>query len=160
VLDKDGYRQNVAMVVLNKNKQVFWGKRKGEYSWQFPQGGVNENEDYTDAMFRELYEEVGLLPHHVKIIYQTPDWRYYDVPKLYSNPNRFYRGQKQIWFLLEFLGKDYHVNIQANKTPEFDAWRWVDYWLPQDEIIGFKQNVYKTVLQEFSQYCTLDIYDK
>jgi len=149
MLDKDGYRLNVGIVLLNSSlKQVFWGRRKGESSWQFPQGGLYENEELEVGMFRELNEELGLLPHHVEIIAHTKDWLYYDVPSLYNRSNTVYRGQKQIWYLLKFIGKDNDINVRYHKEQEFDAWRWIDYWLAVDEVVKFKQQVYKTALQE------------
>ena len=74
MLDRDGYRPNVAIVIVNSKNQVFWGKRIREHSWQFPQGGINPGENPEQAMYRELQEEVGLMPQHVKILGRTRDW--------------------------------------------------------------------------------------
>lgn len=153
MIDQDGYRLNVGIILLNHNNQVFWGRRKGEDSWQFPQGGIYEEEDADTAMLRELNEELGLLPEHVTIIGKTKGWLYYDVPGTYSRSSRSnYRGQKQIWYLLNFLGKDHHINVKFHKEQEFDAWRWVDYWLPIEQVVRFKQDVYKKALNELSEH--------
>ena len=153
MIDKDGYRLNVGVVLLGKDNQVFWGRRKGESSWQFPQGGLYENEEIEVAMFRELNEELGLDPWHVKILGRTSDWLYYDVPSTYNRShNKIYRGQKQIWYLLKLIGKDHDINVKFHKEQEFDAWRWVDYWEPIDLVIDFKQEVYRKSLNELKQF--------
>ena len=148
----DGYRLNVGIILLNQDKQVFWGRRKGETSWQFPQGGIYEQEELEAAMFRELNEELGLFPSHVKILGHTSDWLYYDVPVGYYRVNSSYRGQKQIWYLLQLVSHDHHINVKFHQEQEFDAWRWVDYWYPVDEVVRFKQDVYHKALTELSRY--------
>ncbi|MFM1760038.1 MAG: hypothetical protein RLY75_1309 [Pseudomonadota bacterium] len=102
MLDREGYRPNVGIVLLNSHNEVFWGKRVGQHSWQFPQGGIQHGESPEQAMYRELHEEVGLLPEHVQIIGRTRDWLRYDVPEEFlrrqhaSKTHRAsYRGQKQ-----------------------------------------------------------------
>lgn len=153
MIDKDGYRLNVGIVLLNPHGLVFWGKRKGDSSWQFPQGGIFENETVENAMLRELNEELGLLPKHIKIMGHTNDWMYYDVPSTYNrHSNRIYRGQKQIWYLLKFIGKDYEINVKSHKEQEFDAWRWINYWEPINLVINFKQDVYKKALHELCNF--------
>ena len=128
-LDREGYRPNVGIILINKENKVFWGKRVREQSWQFPQGGIKPSESPETAMFRELFEEVGLLPEHVKIL-----------------------GRKQIWFLLQLVGRDNDVFLRATQQPEFDAWRWTDYWYPIDEVIEFKKIVYERALTELSRF--------
>lgn len=119
----------------------FWGKRVGQHSWQFPQGGIQHGENPEQAMYRELHEEIGLEPQHVQIIGRTREWLRYDVPAEFlrrsnnTQPNRrssrqSYRGQKQIWFLLRMVGRDSDVCLRASDHPEFDAWRWSPYWIP------------------------------
>lgn len=152
MIDKDGYRANVGIIILNKQNQVFWGRRIGENAWQFPQGGIATEEEIEAAMFRELNEEVGLFPHHVSIIARTEKWLYYEVPGAYGRSNSSYRGQKQIWYLLRFVGQDYHINVKHHKEQEFDAWRWVDYWSPIEEVVNFKQEVYRNALNELARY--------
>ncbi len=152
MLDKEGYRPNVGIILVNSRNQVFWGKRIREHAWQFPQGGIAHGENPEQAMLRELYEEIGLLPEHVQIIGRTRNWLRYDVPNRWVRRDfrNHYRGQKQIWFLLRLVGRDHHVNLRASTHPEFDAWRWNDYWIPLDEVIEFKRSVYKEALEELS----------
>jgi putative (di)nucleoside polyphosphate hydrolase len=152
MVDKDGYRPNVGIILLGKDNQVFWGRRINETSWQFPQGGILPGEEIEHAMFRELNEELGLSKEHVSIIGRTANWLYYDVPGSYNRTNNNYRGQKQIWFLLRFIGQEHNINVRFHKDQEFDAWRWVDYWLPLDEVVNFKQNVYRSALTELEKY--------
>jgi putative (di)nucleoside polyphosphate hydrolase len=154
MLDKDGYRPNVGIILVNRSNEVFWGKRIREHSWQFPQGGINRGESPEQAMFRELHEEVGLLPEHVRILGRTKDWLRYDVPRdwVRSDWRGHYRGQKQIWYLLRLVGRDSDVCLRATEQPEFDAWRWHDYWVPLDAVIEFKRAVYEAALNELSRH--------
>ena len=103
MLDRDGFRPNVGIILLNHRNQVFWGKRIRTHSWQFPQGGINHGETPEQAMFRELHEEVGLTQDHVRIVARTRDWLRYEVPTHFirRDARGHYRGQKQIWFLLQ-----------------------------------------------------------
>jgi putative (di)nucleoside polyphosphate hydrolase len=154
MLDKDGYRPNVGIILVNPRNEVFWGKRIREHSWQFPQGGIKRGETPEQAMFRELHEEVGLHPHHVRIIGRTRDWLRYDVPQNWVRREwrGHYRGQKQIWFLLRLVGRDNDVCLRASEHPEFDAWRWHDYWIPLETVIEFKRGVYEQALTELSRH--------
>jgi putative (di)nucleoside polyphosphate hydrolase len=154
MLDRDGYRPNVAIVLVNARNQVFWGKRIREHSWQFPQGGINPGESPEQAMIRELNEEIGLLPEHVKVIGRTRDWLRYDVPNHWVRREwrGSYRGQKQIWFLVRFLGRESDVDLRSTDHPEFDAWRWSDYWVPLEYVIEFKRNVYRQALIELERH--------
>ncbi len=150
MLDNNGYRLNVGIILLNHANQVFWGKRKNEDSWQFPQGGVLNYEKLEEAMYRELYEEVGLIHKHVDIIARTKDWLFYDVPN--SHKKLTFKGQKQIWYLLRFIGEDSDINIKSHKEQEFDAWRWVNYWQCIDEVIYFKYAVYHAALTYLAKF--------
>jgi putative (di)nucleoside polyphosphate hydrolase len=154
MLDKDGYRPNVGIILVNARNEVFWGKRIREHSWQFPQGGIKRGETPEQAMFRELHEEVGLHPQHVRIIGRTRDWLRYDVPQNWVRREwrGHYRGQKQIWFLLRLVGRDSDVCLRASEHPEFDAWRWHDYWIPLETVIEFKRGVYEQALTELSRH--------
>jgi len=154
MLDRDGYRPNVAIVIVNGKNQVFWGKRIREHSWQFPQGGINPGETPEQAMYRELHEEVGLSAHHIKILGRTRDWLRYEVPQHWIKREwrGSYRGQKQIWYLLRLTGRDNDVTLRATDHPEFDAWRWHDYWIPLDTVIEFKREVYRRALLELERY--------
>jgi len=163
MLDREGYRPNVGIVLINQRNEVFWGKRVGQHSWQFPQGGIQHGENPEQAMYRELHEEIGLEPQHVQIIGRTREWLRYDVPAEFlrrsNNPQsnrrstrQSYRGQKQIWFLLRMVGRDNDVCLRATDHPEFDAWRWSPYWIPLDVVIDFKREVYELALSELARY--------
>lgn len=153
MLDRDGYRPNVGIILVNDRNEVFWGKRIREHSWQFPQGGIKRGESPEQAMFRELHEEVGLKPEHVRIIGRTRDWLRYDVPAHWVRREwrGHYRGQKQIWFLLRLTGRDSDVQLRATEHPEFDAWRWHEYWIPLETVIEFKREVYRLALEELAR---------
>jgi putative (di)nucleoside polyphosphate hydrolase len=154
MLDRDGFRPNVGIILLNQRNQVFWGKRIRTHSWQFPQGGIDRGETPEQAMYRELGEEVGLKPEHVRIVARTRDWLRYEVPDRYirREARGHYKGQKQIWYLLQLLGQDWDLNLRATDHPEFDAWRWNDYWVPLDAVIEFKRGVYEMALTELARY--------
>jgi putative (di)nucleoside polyphosphate hydrolase len=154
MLDREGYRPNVGIILLNGRNQVFWGKRLRTHSWQFPQGGIKYGESPEQAMFRELHEEVGLLPDHVEIVARTRDWMRYEVPDHFirKDARGHYKGQKQIWFLLRLLGRDSDMNLRATNHPEFDAWRWNDYWVPLEVVIEFKRGVYEMALTELARF--------
>ena len=154
MLDREGYRPNVGILLLNQDNRVFWGKRVREHAWQFPQGGIKPGESPETAMYRELFEEVGLLPQHVKLLGRTRDWLRYDVPNNWVRREwrGSYRGQKQIWFLLRFVGQDSDMHLRATQQPEFDGWRWHEYWAPIDEVIEFKRYVYERALTELSRH--------
>lgn len=149
VIDADGYRPNVGIVLCKSQTQVLWARRSRHDGWQFPQGGVESKESAIDAVYRELYEEVGLSPHHVRVVGSTRSWLRYDVPMVYqrANGDRF-RGQRQMWFLLQMLADDSDIRLDLGENPEFDRWRWVDYWTPARQIIAFKRNVYRRALTE------------
>jgi putative (di)nucleoside polyphosphate hydrolase len=154
MLDRDGFRPNVGIVLLNQRNQVFWGKRIRTHSWQFPQGGIDRGETPEQAMYRELHEELGLRAQHVSVVARTRDWLRYEVPDRYirRDARGFYKGQKQIWFLLQLVGHDWDLNLRATDHPEFDAWRWNDYWVPLDVVVEFKRGVYEMALTELSRY--------
>ena len=154
MLDRDVYRPNVGIILVNGRNEVFWGKRVREHSWQFPQGGIKRGESPEQAMYRELHEEVGLRPEHVRIIARTREWLRYEVPEHWVRREwrGHYRGQKQIWFLLRLIGRDTDVHLRATDHPEFDAWRWHDYWIPLDSVIEFKRDVYRQALDELSRH--------
>ncbi len=152
VIDGDGYRLNVGIVICNHHGQVFWAKRYGQHSWQFPQGGIDEGETPEQAMFRELYEEVGLTQKDVKILATSRHWLKYKLPKRLvrwdSQPVCI--GQKQKWFLLRLEASESKINMQRGKTPEFDGWRWVSYWYPVRQVVSFKRDVYRRAMKEFA----------
>src|SRR5512140_197032 len=154
MIDREGYRPNVGIILTNAKNQVFWGKRIRQDAWQFPQGGIQHGETPEQAMYRELHEEVGLRSSHVQILGRTRDWMRYEVPQSWvkreSRSN--YKGQKQIWFLLRLVGRDCDVSLRASGHPEFDAWRWIDYWVELENVIEFKRDVYRLALNELVRY--------
>jgi putative (di)nucleoside polyphosphate hydrolase len=158
MIDKDGYRPNVGIVICNSRNEVFWGKRVRQDSWQFPQGGIKYGETPELAMFRELKEEVGLEPEHVRILGRTRNWLRYDVPREWVRREwrGHYRGQKQIWFLLRLTGRDNDFCLRASEHPEFDAWRWNEYWDPVKAVVEFKQDVYRLALEELEHFLQAD----
>jgi len=154
MIDRDGYRPNVGIIICNRKNEVFWGKRVKQHAWQFPQGGIDPGETPEAAMYRELHEEVGLQPQHVEILGRTRDWLRYDVPEqwLRRDWRGNYRGQKQIWFLLRLVGRDTDVQLRSSQKPEFDAWRWNDYWVPLESVVEFKREVYQLALSELARF--------
>ena len=149
VIDKQGFRPNVGIVIANAEGQVLWGRRVGgNDSWQFPQGGIHGGETPEQAMYRELDEEVGLQPEQVQILGETRDWLRYRLPERYVRRREqpVCIGQKQRWFLLRLTAGDEAVRVDAHAKPEFDAWRWVSYWYPVTGVVDFKRDVYRQAL--------------
>src|SRR6267143_894813 len=118
MLDKEGYRPNVGIILANQRNEVFWGKRVNQHAWQFPQGGIKHGETPVQAMYRELEE--------------------------------------QIWYLLRMTGRDCDVKLRASGHPEFDAWRWHEYWVPLEAVIEFKREVYRQALIELHRFLLAD----
>ena len=145
---KTGYRLNVAMIVLNKDNKVLFCKRRNTENWQFPQGGVDENENIESAMFRELNEEVGLEKDNVPIKAVSQNLIYYDIPK--NNRSRVlggkFKGQAQKYFLLKLISGEVDLNIE--NTPEFDKHSWVPFWYPLNQVVDFKKEAYRSALIE------------
>ena len=152
MIDADGFRANVGIVICNKMGQIFWARRYGQHSWQFPQGGIDEGESAEQAMYRELHEEVGLTPKDVTILSVTRNWLRYKLPKrlIRQGSNPVCIGQKQKWFLLQLDCNEKDVNVLKTGHPEFDDWRWVSYWYPIRNVVSFKRDVYRRVMKEFS----------
>lgn len=154
MIDFDGYRPNVGIVICNKQGQVLWAKRFGQNSWQFPQGGINEGENIETAMYRELYEEVGLSKKDVRVLWASKYWLKYKLPKRLIRSDSTQPvciGQKQRWFLLQLVSDESNINLKMTKTPEFDGWRWVSFWYPVRQVVSFKRDVYRKVMKEFAQ---------
>ena len=152
LIDAEGYRANVGIVIINDRGQVFWARRFGQHSWQYPQGGVDEGESAEQTMYRELHEEVGLKPEHVKIVATTKHWLRYKLPKRLIRHESLpvCIGQKQKWFLLHLKSEESAVNMNCSDRPEFSEWQWVSYWYPVNQIIEFKRWVYQRMLSELS----------
>jgi putative (di)nucleoside polyphosphate hydrolase len=149
-IDEDGFRANVGIILTNRERQVFWGGRAGRDGWQFPQGGVEPDEDPQDAMFRELGEEIGLTEADVRLVGSTRGWLRYRLPKRFIRNHSWPLciGQKQRWFLLQMDCPENRLRFDTTSRPEFDRWRWVDYWHPVKEVIYFKRHVYRRALEE------------
>ena len=150
MIDNDGYRKNVGIILCNSQNKLLICKRLGEESWQFPQGGFEKNENAESAMFRELFEEIGLKKNDISILGITKSWLKYDLPKKYQRKtnNRLCIGQKQKWFLLRLISDDSNISFSNSENPEFDSWQWVDDNKPMKIVIDFKKNVYKKALEE------------
>jgi putative (di)nucleoside polyphosphate hydrolase len=154
VIDPDGYRPNVGIVLMHADGRVFWARRVRRDGWQFPQGGMNSDETPAEAMFRELREETGLLPAHVEVLGTTPGWLRYRLPPraIRRNDKLVCIGQKQVWFLLRLTGQESELRLDLTETPEFDQWRWVDFWYPVENVVTFKRGVYARALAHLAPF--------
>lgn len=153
LIDAQGFRANVGIVLIRDGGDVFLGGRRDGRGWQFPQGGVRQDESAEQALYRELREEIGLESADVEVLAATRNWLRYRLPRRYvrrrSKPLCI--GQKQRWFLLRMLGGEDRLRFDLTAQPEFDSWRWVDYWSPVREVIYFKRNVYARALEELGR---------
>jgi len=150
VIDRQGFRSNVGIILCNDAGELLWARRNGEDSWQFPQGGVRSKETLEQALFRELEEEVGLSKNHVELLGRTDRWLRYRIPKrfLHRRPRSRCIGQKQIWFLLRLVADESNVRLDQDEKPEFDSWRWVNFWETVEQVVFFKRSVYYRALEE------------
>lgn len=152
MIDSDGFRPNVGIILTNDQGQVLWARRVNQDAWQFPQGGINPHESPEQALYRELHEEVGLQEHDVEILACTRGWLRYRLPqrlvRTHSQPVCI--GQKQKWFLLRLRSNDEQVRMDLTEKPEFDGWRWVSYWYPLGQVVAFKRDVYRRALKELA----------
>jgi putative (di)nucleoside polyphosphate hydrolase len=146
------YRLNVGAVLFGPDGRVLVGRRAGVVAaaWQLPQGGIDEGEDPRAAVFRELLEEIGTAK--AEILAEHPDWLQYDLPedlvgKAFKGR---YRGQRQKWFALRFLGQDSDVRLDADPHPEFDAWKWVPLAELPALAVAFKRTIYETLARDFA----------
>ena len=152
MIDADGFRPNVGIILANAASQVLWAKRIRQEAWQFPQGGIQRHETPEQALYRELEEELGLKPEHVALLGVTNDWLRYRLPSRLIRRGRHpvCIGQKQKWFLLRMTCEECLVHFNATGHPEFDSWRWVDFWLPLEEVVAFKRGVYQEALNQLA----------
>jgi len=152
--DPESYRPCVGIMLVNGEDKAFVGKRidnkEGDW-WQMPQGGVDPGEDLDVAMLRELGEEVGAKPKHLRILGRLPEELFYDLPPELQGTlwgGRF-KGQRQSWYLVRFTGEDSDIDLNAWNHPEFCEWKWVDPELLPDLIVPFKRGVYAAVVEGF-----------
>lgn len=152
VIDPDGFRPNVGIILTNGLGQVLWARRIGQDAWQFPQGGIQRNESPEQALYRELHEEVGLMPEDVEILACTRGWLRYRLPQrlIRSHSQPICVGQKQKWFLLRLKTDEARVCMTKTPKPEFDGWRWVSYWYPLGQVVPFKRDVYRRAMKELA----------
>ena len=148
MIDPDGYRPNVGIVLMHRDGRLFWARRVRRDGWQFPQGGMNTDETPVEAMYRELHEETGLAAKDVDVLGATPGWLRYRLPPraIRRDDKLVCIGQKQVWFLLRLTGNEGDVRFDLTDKPEFDSWRWVDFWYPLDHVVTFKRSVYASAL--------------
>lgn len=153
-IDSEGFRANVGIILSNADNKLLLAGRAGSKGWQFPQGGVLEGESPDDAMYRELHEEIGLTDADVDVLASTDDWLRYRLPDKFIRRNSvpLCIGQKQRWFLLRLTGSEEQVRFDQSDVPEFDRWRWVDFWRPVNEVIYFKRRVYARALHELGPH--------
>jgi len=151
MIDAEGFRLNVGVILSNGKGKVFMAKRINQDAWQFPQGGLNTGETLEDALFREIEEEIGINQANVNIAGCTKNWLRYKLPKkLIRDVEPTCIGQKQKWYLLDFLGDDSQFCFNNSVKPEFDGWQWVNYWYPLKQVIAFKREVYRRALKELA----------
>lgn len=152
VIDPDGFRSNVGIILTNDTGQVLWARRVNQNAWQFPQGGINAGETPEEALYRELNEEIGLDSGDVRILACTRGWLRYRLPArlVRANSHPLCIGQKQKWFLLHLLADERQVRMDLTCKPEFDGWRWVSYWYPLGQVVSFKREVYRRALKELA----------
>ncbi len=152
MIDSDGFRLNVGIILANQFDEVLWARRIGQNSWQFPQGGIKVSETPDEALYRELHEEVGLKASDVEIVGKTKGWLRYRLPKkmIRHNSLPLCVGQKQKWYLLRMMSADSTVSMNTSTNPEFDQWQWVNYWYPLGQVVSFKREVYRRAMKELS----------
>jgi putative (di)nucleoside polyphosphate hydrolase len=152
VIDRDGFRANVGIVLMGGDGRLFLGRRAGGKGWQFPQGGMRRGESPEESLFRELREETGLSAKDVELVGATCNWLRYRLPARYVRRDQrpLCIGQKQRWFLLRLASEESGIRFDLSDQPEFDRWRWVDYWHPVKEVIYFKRPVYVRALHELA----------
>lgn len=156
IIDEQGFRLNVGIILVGAEGRVFWGRRIGNRdAWQFPQGGLMPGETPEEALYRELEEEVGLTQHDVEVLASTEGWLSYRLPRRFLRRRddangRQCIGQRQKWFLLRLVSDEQRIDLARSDTPEFESWRWVSYWYPIRKVVHFKRGVYARALKELA----------
>lgn len=152
MIDKDGFRSNVGIMLANGSGELLWARRLRQDAWQFPQGGINKGETPVEALYRELGEEIGLTADDVSIVAQTKGWLRYRLPRrlIRKGTKPTCIGQKQKWFLLTLDSDESNIQVDVDGKPEFDDWRWVSYWYPMGNVVQFKREVYRKALLELA----------
>jgi putative (di)nucleoside polyphosphate hydrolase len=149
------YRPCVGLMVVNTRKNFFTAQRLDFTStaWQMPQGGIDKGEEALHAAYRELSEETSITENDVELLAVSRDWFRYDLPKELVSKlwNGLYRGQKQKWFLMRFIGNDDDINLNT-EIPEFSCWRWSTRQQLIDSIVPFKKDLYRAVVKEFQPF--------
>ena len=152
--NKEIYRPNVAIIILNKEGKSLWCRRKQHDGWQFPQGGIDDGETPLEAVLRETEEEVGLKESDINILFENTDWINYQVPlsrrPSYFSINKGFVGQAQKWFLAELKSDESAVNLNSSSPIEFDKWEWVPYWYSLEASVPFKKEAYRKALTDLS----------
>ena len=153
MIDPDGYRPNVGIVLMHPDGRVFWARRVRRDGWQFPQGGMNSDETPLEAMYRELggnrpaaraCRRAGVTPAGCATGCRR-------APSAATNA-LVCIGQKQVWFLLQFTGAEADLRLDQTDHPEFDQWRWVDFWYPAENVVLFKRDVYRSALRHLAPF--------
>jgi putative (di)nucleoside polyphosphate hydrolase len=150
-IDEEGFRANVGIILMRDDGRLFLGGRTGGRGWQFPQGGIRRDEPFREALYRELEEEIGLTAEDVEFVAETQDWLRYRLPRQYVRRSGLPRcvGQKQRWALLRMKADDGRLRFDStDEPPEFERFRWADYWEPVREVVFFKRAVYRSALHE------------
>ncbi|MGH8274789.1 MAG: RNA pyrophosphohydrolase [Gammaproteobacteria bacterium] len=151
-IDREGFRACVGIIISRGGGEVLWARSLKNHGWQFPQGGIDVGETAEEAMLRELHEEVGLDAAQVRVLGRTDGWLYYRLPLRYQRKHASPRcvGQKQIWFVLELTAPETSIRLNAVDHPEFDRWRWAEWWHAVGDAIFFKRQVYDLALTELA----------
>lgn len=144
------YRSNVCIVIIKDGKVLLFERNGNDDNWQFPQGGIDSGEDTEAAMWRELHEETGLEKSHCVIKAHTQDFLFYDIPAQFitGKGSEGFKGQKQMWFLVELLASEQYIKLDIMPKPEFQSWVWASYWSGINKSVSFKREAYRQALVE------------